>query len=122
MRSRGGLYASIIVSGAIFFFVNQQALDVTFVIFLTGYTTLLLSFFALSFLLDQVKNADVRWFQNRFGFGIFWSGVFIVSMLTSAAIFLLLPKQLIDPTNDAHGTVLPMRASDRITLPEITFE
>lgn len=122
MRSRGGLYASIIVSGAIFFFVSQQALDVTFVIFLTGYTTLLLSFLALSFLLDQVKSADVRWFQNRFGFGFFWTGVFVASMLTSAAIFLLLPKQLVDPINDAHGAVLPMRASDRISIPEVSFE
>ena len=122
MRSRGGLYASIIVSGAIFFFVSQQALDITFVIFLTGYTTLLLSFLALSFLLDQVKTADVRWFQNRFGFGFFWTGVFVASMLTSAAIFILLPKQLVDPINDAHGAVLPMRASDRINIPEVSFE
>ncbi|MCI0886971.1 MAG: hypothetical protein J4N30_02075, partial [Chloroflexi bacterium] len=74
MRSRGGLYASIIVSGAIFFFVSQLALDITFIIFLTGFTTLLLSFLALSFLLDQIKNADVRWFQNRFGFSLFWTG------------------------------------------------
>ena len=122
MRSRGGLYASIIVSGAIFFFVSQLALDITFIIFLTGFTTLLLSFLALSFLLDQIKNADVRWFQNRFGFSLFWTGVFVASMLTSAAIFLLLPKQLIDPINEAHGAVLPMRASDRISIPEVSFE
>ena len=122
MRSRGGLYAGIIVSGAIFFFVSQQALDVTFVIFLTGYTTFLLSFLALSFLLDQVKNNDVRWFQNRFGFGLFWAAVFMASMLSSAAIFFLLPKQLVDPINDAHGAVLPMRASDRMSIPEVSFE
>lgn len=122
IRSRGGLYASLIVSGAIFFFVSQQALTITFVIFLTGFTTLLLSFLALSYLLDQVKGADVRWFQNRFGFGLFWSSVFMASMLSSAAIFLLLPKQLIDPINDAHGAVLPMRASDRISIPDVTFE
>jgi hypothetical protein len=122
MRTRGGLYASIIISGAIFFFVSQQALDITFIIFLTGYTTLLLSFLALSFLLDQVRNADVRWFQSRFSFTLFWTGVFIASMLVSAAIFLLLPKHFIDPINNAQGAILPMRASDSISLPEVTFD
>lgn len=122
MRSRGGLYATLGISGAIFFFVSQQALDLTFAVFLTGFTTLLLSFFALSFLIDQVEGSDVKWFKGRLSFAWFWTGVFLAAMLTSAAIFLLLPKNLRDPIESAQAVVLPMRASGSLRLPDVSPE
>jgi hypothetical protein len=120
MRTRGGLYASIGLSGAIFFFVSQQALDLTFGMFLTGYTTLLLSFFALSYLIDQVHNSDVNWFKSKYAFSLFWTGVFVASMLISAGIFMMMPKNLRDPMESAQAVVLPMRASGNTRLPEIS--
>ena len=121
IRSRGGLYASVVISGAIFFFVSQLALDISFIIFLTGFTTLFLSFLALSFLMDQVGKADVKWFEKRFSFAWFWSAVFSVSMVLSGLIFLALPKQFSDPVNDASGAFLPMKASESMTVPEASL-
>ncbi|MCH7626396.1 MAG: hypothetical protein IIC83_10770, partial [Chloroflexi bacterium] len=122
IRSRGGLYASVVISGAIFFFVSQLALDLTFIFFLTGFTTLFLSFLALSFLMDQVSKADVKWFEKRFSFAWFWTAVFVVSMVLSALIFLALPKQFSDPVNDTSGAFLPMKASDSVQVPEASFD
>ncbi len=68
MRSRAGLYASLGISGAIIFFVSQLALDVMFGVFMTGFTTLLLAFLAMSFLVDQARDAEVKWFRGRFSF------------------------------------------------------
>ena len=109
IRSRGGLWAAIAISGAIEFFVSQRALDASFGVFVTGYTALFLAFLAMSFLVDHAKNSEVRWFTNRYSFAGFWSGVFVVSMVASLAIFLLLPKQFGDPINNPQGAVLPIR-------------
>jgi transglutaminase-like putative cysteine protease len=122
LRTRGGLYASIAISGVVFFFVSQRALDAAFGVFLTGFTTLLLSFLALSFLVDQVHQADVRWFRSRFSFAGFWVGVFLVLMATSAAVFVLLPKRFNDPVNNAQAAILPVRASRSATLPDVASE
>lgn len=122
MRSRAGLYASLGISGAIFFFVSQQALSLTFGIFLTGFTTLILSFLALSFLIDQLENADVRWFKGRTSFAWFWTSVFVASMLLSSAIFMLMPKDFENPQKGAQASILPMRASGDVQLPEITTQ
>ena len=121
IRSRAGLYASVVISGSIFFFVSQLALDMTFILFLTGFTTLFLSFLALSFLMDQVGNADVKWFEKRFSFAWFWTAVFIVSMVLSALIFLALPKGFADPINNASGAFLPMKATDSVQVPDVSL-
>ena len=122
LRTRGGLYACLGLSGMILFFVSQRALDFTFGIFLTGFTTLFLSFLAMSFLVDQVEHAQVRWFRNRFAFAWFWSLVFIVLLAVSSGVFLLLPKQFLNPINDTQNSVLPIRASDDIELPDVGRE
>jgi len=123
MRSRAGLYASIGISGAIIFFVSQLALDVMFGVFLTGFTTLLLAFLAMSFLVDQARDAEIKWFRGRFSFAWFWSGIFIASLAMSVLIFMLMPKNFSDPVTDAQGAVLPMRASAALqssqTLPDL---
>ena len=111
LRSRTGLHASIGISEVIFFLVSQGALDPTFAIFLMGYTTLFFSFLSMSFLVDQARRADIRWFESRFSFALFWSAVFFMSLAVSFGIFLLLPKQFLDPVNGAHVVLLPVRAS-----------
>ena len=114
LRSRKGLHASIGISGVIFFFVSQGALDAAFAIFLMGYTTLFFSFLSMSFLVDQVRHADIRWFKSRFSFAWLWSGVFFVSLAVSFGVFVLMPKQFLDPANGAHAVLLPVRASEDI--------
>ena len=122
LRTRGGLYTSIGISGAIFFLVSQRSLDASFGVFMIGFATLLLSFLALSYLVDQTQHAEVRWFRNRLSIGWFWSGALLVSLLASTAIFLVLPKHFGDPIGNARGAVLPMRASEAMDLPEVEVE
>jgi transglutaminase-like putative cysteine protease len=110
------------MSGVIFFFVSQQALDLTFALFLTGFTTLTLSFFALAYLIDQVEESDVHWFSGKLSFAWFWTAVFVASMLASAGIFMVMPKNLRDPVNGAQAVVLPMRASSSLQLPQVSPE
>ena len=112
LRTRGGLYAGIGVSGVILFFVSQQALDLMFGVFLTSYTTLLLSFFAMAFLLDQVRGTEVRWFRSRLSFAWFWSGIFAASMVMSVGVFLVLPKGFGSPLHGAQAVALPVGATD----------
>ena len=110
IRSRVGLYSSIAIGGVIFFFVSQSALDPTFAVFLIGFTTLLLAFLAVSFLLDQAKYAEVRWFKSPFALAGLWSAVLIVLLLVSGGVFLMLPKRFSDPVQSSRGILLPMRA------------
>ena len=116
LRSRGGLYASIAISGVVFFFASQSALDAAFAVFLIGFATLLLSFLAMSFLVDQARNADVRWFKSPFALAGFWSAVFVVLLVVSGAVFVLLPKGLADPLRRSSGVLLPMRAGGDETV------
>ncbi len=111
LRSRGGLYASIGISGVILFLTSYQALDNTFVVFLAGFTTLFLAFLAIASLADQAWGADIKWFRSRSAFAWLWSGIFIVLLAVSAAVFLVLPADFGEPGREAVASVLPMRAS-----------
>ena len=48
VRTRGGLYAGLAMSGIVLFFASQQAFDLGFGIFLVGYAALLMAFLVLS--------------------------------------------------------------------------
>ena len=111
-RSRGGLYANIAIGGVILFFVAQRAPDLAFGIFLTVFTTLFLSFLAMSFLLDQARHAEVRWFRRRLSFASFWCAILTVSLTVSSGIFLVLPKGFGGNLSAAEAVVLPMRATE----------
>ncbi|MDP6452016.1 MAG: transglutaminase domain-containing protein [SAR202 cluster bacterium] len=111
LRTRVGLYASIVLSGVVLFFATQQALDPIYGVFLTGFTALVLAFLAMAFLVDQVERSDVHWFKTRFGFAGFWIAVLIASLSLSTLAFLILPKDFMDPQNGLQGAVLPLRSS-----------
>ena len=112
LRTRGGLYVNIGTAGIIFLLVALRALDATFVVFLVGFITLLLSFFATSFIVDQARDVEVRWFRRRLSFAWFWTSVFVAALAISAGVFTLLPKRIGDPVRDARGVVLPVRANE----------
>ena len=111
LRSRAALYTTVGMSGVILFLVSQRAPDASFGVFLTGFTALLLSFLAISSLVDQLRNTEVRWFRSRLSFAWFLTGLFAVLMLASAGVFVLMPKHLGSQTEHAEAAVLPIRGS-----------
>ena len=46
LRTRGGLYAGLALSGIVLFFASQQAFELSFGVFLLGYAALLMAFLA----------------------------------------------------------------------------
>lgn len=111
LRTRIGLYTSIVLSGVILFFATQRALDPVYGVFLTGFTVLVLSFLAMAYLIDHVHNSDVHWFRRRLAFAWFWVGVLVASFSLSLLAFLALPKNFMDPQNGLQGVILPFRST-----------
>ena len=123
LRSRIGLYASICLSGTVLFFATQRALDPMFGLFVTGFTVLALGFMALAYLVDEVHEADVRWFRSRFGSAWFWTSVLFASLALSVLAFLVLPKDFLDPGSESRGAILPLRSTGGFDgqLPALDF-
>lgn len=113
-RSRGGLYASLAFSGVVFFLASQRAIDVSFGIFLIGFATSLVAFLGMSFMVDQMRDSEVRWFRSRASFAVFWSITAVASLVVAAAVFLVLPVSDGSPGGNTQGTVLPMGADPSI--------
>ena len=113
-RSRGGLYASLAFSGVVFFLASQRAIDVSFGIFLIGFATSLVAFLGMSFMVDQMRDSEVRWFRSRASFAVFWSITAVASLVVAAAVFLVLPVSDGGPGGNTQGTVLPMGADPSI--------
>ena len=59
VRTRGGLYTALLLSGVVLFFASQQAFDGTFGVCLIGFVVLLLAFLSVSFLEDGARAAQV---------------------------------------------------------------
>ena len=90
MRTRGGLYTGIVMSGIVLFFASQQAFDSGFIIFIIGFMVLLLAFLSVSFLEDGVRSAQVYWRRGQTSVLIFWvSAACAVFMLASLAFWLM---------------------------------
>lgn len=92
IRTLGGLYAGIGLSGIVLFFASQQAFELSFGVFLLVYAGLLLAFFAVAFLEDETKIAQVRSAMSRLAILGFWSAVAVAVILLSVGAFLLLPR------------------------------
>lgn len=112
LRSRGGLYASLALSALIFFFASQQALSGVFGVFVVGFALLFLTFFAVAFLKDRVKQSDVNWFKSRRTATAFWSSVAVFVLAGSVLVFVLLPKGVGPQVSDLQGSVVPIRGTD----------
>lgn len=112
LRSRGGLYASLALSALVFFFASQQALSGVFAVFVVGFAVLFLAFFAVGFLKDRVKQADVNWFTSRRTATALWSSVAVFILAGSVLVFVLLPKGVGPQISDLQGSVVPIRGTD----------
>ena len=92
LRTRGGLYGQLSLSGLVLFFVSERAFDPTFIGFLIVFTGLFLTFFAMEYMEDEIRIARVHWPEGQLGRFWFWLGIvggglFICSTLA----FSLLP-------------------------------
>ena len=95
LRTRGGLYAQLTLSGIVLFFVGERAFDPTFVVFLIVFLGLFLTIFAIAFVEDQLSIAQAHWPGGQLGRIWFWlvpvgGGLLVCSTLA----FSLLPADL----------------------------
>ena len=92
LRTRGGLYAGLVLSGLVLFFASQQAFAPIFGVFLAGFAVLLLAFLSLAFLEDGVRDAQVHWVHRRLSGAAYWGGTACAVFLLSALAFWLMPR------------------------------
>ena len=92
LKTRGGLYAQLALSGIVLFFIGERAFDQMFVGFLIGFIGLFLTFTAMAFMEDQIRIARVHWPEGQLGRFWFWLGIVGGGLLVfSALAFSLLP-------------------------------
>ena len=112
VRTRGGLYTSLVLSGMVLFFASQQAFAYSFGVFVVGFLVVLLAFMVMTFLEDMIRAARVYWTKNRPETLIYWTGATCAMFLLAGLAFWVLPRgenNLIGPPQLA---VLPYSESD----------
>jgi hypothetical protein len=92
VRTRGGLYTALLLSGVLLFFASQQAFDASFGVFLIGFVVLLLAFLSVSFLEDGVRASQVYWKKRQASVVLFWIGAACGVFALSGLAFWLMPR------------------------------
>jgi transglutaminase-like putative cysteine protease len=92
VRTRGGLYTGLILSGIVLFFASQQAFEESFGIFVIGYVVLLLAFLSVSYLEDGVRAARVYWRKHQTSTVVFWVGATCGVFALSGLAFWVMPQ------------------------------
>ena len=92
IRTRGGLYAGFGLSGLVLFFASQQAFDISFGLFLVGFTGLFLTFLARSTVEDESAASKSPPNTGRMSMVKFWSVTAACVLGLSIAAFLLIPQ------------------------------
>jgi transglutaminase-like putative cysteine protease len=92
VRTRGGLYTGLVLSGIVLFFVSQQAFQESFGVFVIGYVVLLLAFLSVSFLEDGVRAARVYWRKHQTSTVAFWVGAACAVFALSGLVFWVMPR------------------------------
>jgi hypothetical protein len=92
VRTRGGLYTALLLSGVVLFFASQQAFDGTFGVCLIGFVVLLLAFLSVSFLEDGARAAQVYWKKRQASIVLFWTGAACGVFALSGLAFWLMPR------------------------------
>ena len=101
IRTRGGLYAGLALSGIVLFFASQHAFDLSFVVFLVGYAALLMAFLGTAAVEDETGAAQAPPSSHRIPLVRFWSGTAAAVLIFSTLAFLLLPRgESTDPGYD----------------------
>ncbi|MCI0857142.1 MAG: hypothetical protein J4N81_00275 [Chloroflexi bacterium] len=122
LRTRGGLYTSLGMSGIVLFFASQQAFDVSFGMFVVGFVVLILAFLSVTFLEDGIRGAQVHWVHGRPTALIYWIGTACAVFTLAGVAFWLMPRGQSAFIRPAQVTILPYTAStikEAPPLPEI---
>ena len=108
VRTRGGLYAQLALSGLVLFFVSERAFDTTFVGFLIVFLGLFLTFSAMAFMADQISIARVHWPEGQLGRFWFWLGIVGGGLLVCSALaFTLMPPDYRGHAGSQRVGVMP---------------
>ena len=92
LKTRGGLYAQLTLSGLVLFFVSERAFDQTFAGFLIVFLGLFMTFFAIAFMEDQLRIAKSHWPEGQLGRFWFWLGIVGGGLLVCSVLaFSLMP-------------------------------
>ena len=118
MRTRGGLYNGLALSGIVLFFSSHQAFNLSFSIFLVGYAVFLMAFLATALLEDESGAAKVRPPGRGWPLIGFWSGTAAAVLLLAAGAFLLLPRGASDAGNYQQVNALPITGSSGQAEPQ----
>lgn len=111
LRTRGGLYASLGLSGIVVFFASQQAFDPSFVNFIVGLVVLILAFLTVTFLEDGIRDAQVHWLHHRAGALIYWIATTCAVFVLSGVAFWLMPRGEDALIRPAQIAILPYNGS-----------
>ena len=92
VRTRGGLYTGLILSGMVLFFASQQAFDNSFGVFVVGFVVVILAFLVLTFLEDMIRSAQIYWTKNQVATLVYWTVAICAMFLLAGLAFLVLPR------------------------------
>ena len=109
-KSRGGIYAGLILSGTALFFASQQAFEANFGIFIMGFIVVLLAFLTMSFLEDSIRGAKVHWAHHRLGRAAmlpYWIVISCAVFMLSGLAFWMMPRGELSLAGTTQLTVLP---------------
>ena len=118
IRTRGGLYGGLALSGIVLFFASQQAFELSFSVFLLGYAALLIAFLATAFLEDETEAAQVQPASKGLPLVGFWSATAAAVLLLSVAAFLLLPRGESNAVGYQQVSALPITGDPGGAQPE----
>ena len=118
-RTRGGLYGGLALSGIVLFFASQQAFELSFGIFLLGYSALLMTFLATAFLEDESRAAQPRPPSKGLSLVGFWSGTVAAVLLFSVLAFLLLPRGESNAVGYQQVSILPITRAPEASMPQV---
>ena len=112
VRTRGGLYTGLILSGMVLFFASQQAFDHSFGVFVVGFLVVLLAFLVLTFLEDMIRTARTYWTKNPVATLLYWTGAICSMFLLAGLAFWVLPRGENNLIGSPQLAVLPYSESD----------
>ena len=107
MRTRGGLYGGLGLSGIVLFFASQQAFGLSFSVFLVGYSALLMAFLATGLVHDETVQAHGTVGSDGPSLVRFWSAAAAAVLVLAVAAFLLLPRGERTSVGSQEVSVLP---------------
>ena len=122
LRTRGGLYTSMVLGGTILFFASQQSFDPSFGFLVVGFVAVLLTFLTISFLEDGTRDAQIHWSKHwlaRPAMWPYWIAVACAVFALSGLSFWLMPRGGAGPIGPSQVSILPYFGDSPHSVPPI---